>query len=281
VTGATSTTLRVTVLGCGSSPGVPRIGNDWGECDPKNPRNRRTRCSILVEQIATGGTTRVLVDTGPDMRQQLLAAGVNTLDGVVYTHSHADHTHGIDDLRTFWLNTRRLVDVYADAPTLARLNEAFGYCFATAPGGAYPPILKAHTVTAGHAFTIAGAGGAMTITPFRQIHGDIDTLGLRFGSSGIGALAYSCDVSALPEESLPALANLDVWIVDALRYTPHPSHFSLNEALDWIARVQPKRAVLTHMHIDLDYAAVKARVPAGVEPAYDGLTVELTGGLPG
>ncbi len=264
-------TLRVTILGCGSSPGVPRIGNDWGQCDPNEPKNRRLRCSILVEQIATGGaTTRVLVDTGPDMRQQLLAAGVNDLDGVVYTHSHADHTHGIDDLRAFWLNTRRLVDVYADAPTLTRLNEAFGYCFATAPGGSYPPILKAHTVAPGTAFTISGAGGPMTIMPFRQVHGDIDTLGLR-----VGTLAYSCDVSALPDEALPALAGLDVWIVDALRYTPHPSHFSLSEALDWIQRVKPRRAILTHMHIELDYATVTRRVPPGVEPAYDGLTIEL------
>ena len=265
-------TLRVSILGCGSSPGVPRIGNDWGTCDPNNPKNRRLRCSILLEQIAAdGGVTRVLVDTGPDIRQQLLAAGVNTLDGVIYTHSHADHTHGIDDLRSIWLNTHhRLVDVYADAATLTRLNEAFGYCFATTPGGSYPPILKAHTISAGAPFKIDGEGGAITITPFRQIHGDIDTLGLR-----IGALAYSCDVSGLPDESLPALAGLDVWIVDALRYTPHPSHFSLREALQWIDRLKPKRAVLTHMHIDLDYATVHAEVPAAVEPGYDGLRVEL------
>ena len=267
-----SATLRATILGCGSSPGVPRIGNDWGACDPNEPKNRRLRCSILLEQIGIGGgATRVVVDTGPDVRQQLLAAGVNTLDGVVYTHSHADHTHGIDDLRSIWLNTHhRLVDVYADTATFARLTEAFGYCFATAPGSSYPPILKAHTIAAGTPFTIDGAGGAMAITPFRQVHGDIDTLGLR-----VGALAYSCDVSALPNESLSALAGLDLWIVDALRTTPHPSHFSLSEALDWIERLQPRRAVLTHMHIDLDYATVHAAVPASVEPAYDGLQVEL------
>jgi phosphoribosyl 1,2-cyclic phosphate phosphodiesterase len=265
-----SATLRVTVLGCGSSPGVPRIGDDWGQCDPNEPRNRRLRCSILVEQIANGGVTRALVDTGPDVRTQLLAAHVGTVDGVIYTHGHADHTHGIDDLRSLWLNTRRLVDVYGDAATLARLREAFGYCFATAPGSSYPPILKAHTIAAGTAFTIDGAGGPLTVTPFRQVHGDIDTLGLR-----VGDLAYSCDVSALPDEALPALAGLDVWIVDALRHTPHPSHFSLSETLAWIDQLKPRRAVLTHMHIDLDYATVKHQVPAGVEPAYDGMTIEL------
>jgi phosphoribosyl 1,2-cyclic phosphate phosphodiesterase len=250
---------------------VPRIGNDWGACDPANPKNRRLRCSILLEQVATeGAVTRVLVDTGPDVRQQLLTAGVGAVDGVVYTHSHADHTHGIDDLRSLVLNTHRLVDIYADVPTLTRLDEAFGYCFKTAPGGSYPPILKAHTIAPGAPFTIGGAGGDMTITPFRQVHGDIETLGLR-----VGGLAYSCDVNALPDESLPALADLDLWIVDALRYTPHPSHFSLSEALDWIERLKPRRAVLTHMHIDLDYATLHAALPASVEPAYDGLSIEL------
>jgi phosphoribosyl 1,2-cyclic phosphate phosphodiesterase len=263
--------LRVTILGCGSSPGVPRIGSDWGACDPAEPKNRRLRCSILLERIAAdGGVTRVLVDTGPDIRAQLLAAGVGTLDGVVYTHSHADHTHGIDDLRSIVLNMHRLVNVYGDTATLARLNEAFGYCFQTAPGSSYPPILQAHTVTPGTPFAIDGAGGAITVTPFRQIHGDIETLGLR-----AGALAYSCDVSALPEASLPALADLDVWIVDALRYTPHPSHFSLSETLAWIDRLRPRHAVLTHMHLDLDYQTVRREVPATVEPAYDGLQMTL------
>ena len=263
--------LKVTVLGCGSSPGVPRIGNDWGACDPKEPRNRRLRCSILIERVENGGTTRVLVDTGPDIRAQLLAADVNFLDAVVYTHGHADHTHGIDDLRAFWQNTHRLVDVYADAPTMERLEQAFGYCFATAAGSSYPPILKHHPIAAGRPLTIDGAGGALTIMPFRQIHGDIDTLGLRVGGFG-----YSCDVSDLPKESLPTLAGLDVWIVDALRYKPHPSHFSVSEALGWIERVAPRRAILTHMHTDLDYATLAREVPQGVEPAYDGMQVELS-----
>lgn len=266
------TGLKVTILGCGSSPGVPRIGNDWGACDPNEPKNRRTRCSILIERADGGGVTRVLVDTGPDVRAQLLAAGVNSIDGVVYTHGHADHVHGIDDLRAFWQNTHRLVDVYADASTMARLMQAFGYCFATAPGSFYPPILKHHPIEAGRALTIDGPGGRIALMPFRQIHGDIETLGLR-----VGGLAYSCDVSDLPDEALTTLAGLDVWIVDALRYKPHPSHFSLDEAVAWIGRVKPRRAVLTHMHIDLDYATLRRDLPAGIEPAFDGMTLEVPG----
>lgn len=263
--------LRVTILGCGSSPGTPRVGNDWGACDPNEPRNRRTRCSILLEQISgNGGVTRVLVDTGPDVRAQLLTANVNSIDAVVYTHSHADHVHGIDDLRAFWQNTQRLVDIYADAETYSRLRQAFGYCFETAPGSSYPPILKRHAIAAGDPFAVNGAGGAMLVTPFSQTHGDIETLGLR-----IGDFAYSCDVSDLPSSAIDVLGNLKVWVVDALRYKPHPSHFSVDEALSWIRRIAPSRAVLTHMHIDLDYATLRRELPAGVEPAYDGMTLEI------
>ena len=262
--------LKITVLGCGSSPGTPRIGNDWGACDPNEPKNRRTRCAILIERIESAAITRVLVDTGPDIRTQLLAAGVNSIDGVVYTHSHADHAHGIDDLRAFWQNTKRLVDIYADEPTHQRLLHAFGYCFATAPGSFYPPILKHHPISAGRELTIKGAGGPLTLTPFRQLHGDAESLGLR-----VGPFAYSCDVSDLPEATMPTLAGLDVWIVDALRYQPHPSHFSVSDAVSWIGRVKPQRAILTHMHIDLNYATLQHDLPAGIEPAYDGMTIEL------
>jgi phosphoribosyl 1,2-cyclic phosphate phosphodiesterase len=265
-----SALLKVTVLGCGSSPGTPRIGNDWGACDPNEPKNRRTRCAILIERIDNEAVTRVLIDTGPDIRSQLLAAGVNSIDGVVYTHSHADHAHGIDDLRAFWQDTKRLVDVYADEPTHKRLLLAFGYCFATAPGSFYPPILKYHPISAGCELTIDGAGGRLALTPFRQIHGDTESLGLR-----VGTFAYSCDVSDLPEATLLTLAGLDVWIVDALRHHPHPSHFSVSEAVSWIERIKPRRAILTHMHIDLDYATLKHELPVGIEPAYDGMTVEL------
>ncbi len=266
-----SARLKATILGCGSSPGVPRIGNDWGACDPNEPRNRRTRCSLLLERYETGDTpTRVLVDTGPDMRTQLLAAQVDFIDAVIYTHSHADHTHGIDDLRAFWLSKRQLVPIYADEKTQAHLEGAFSYCFKTPPDSFYPPILKHHPIAADMPLTIDGAGGPLTLTPFRQIHGETDSMGLR-----IGALAYSCDVSDVPDASLPHLENLDVWIVDALRYSTHPSHFNVNEAIQWSKRFAVRRAVLTHMHIDLDYATLKRELPEGVEPAYDGMVIEL------
>jgi phosphoribosyl 1,2-cyclic phosphate phosphodiesterase len=263
--------LRATILGCGASPGVPRIGNDWGACDPNESRNRRTRCALLVERFdGQERPTRVLVDTGPDLRAQLLAANVDAIDGVVYTHAHADHLHGIDDLRAFWLNTRRLVDIYADDPTTERLIAAFRYCFETPPGAFYPPILKRHPMATDSPLTINGPGGPITLVPFAQRHGDIDSLGLR-----IGRLAYSCDVSGFPDESLPFVSDLDVWILDALRYDTHPSHLSVREALEWIDRMRPARAVLTHMHLDLDYRRLAAELPEGVEPAFDGMEIEF------
>ncbi len=265
------TKLVATILGCGSSPGVPRIGNDWGACDPKEPKNRRLRCSLLIEQTSDHGRkTVVLIDTGPDVRAQLLGANVNQLDAVLYTHAHADHSHGIDDLRVFWQNTKRRVDVFADAATLARFNEAFAYCFKTPAGSDYPPILEAHEVTPGIPFAIDGPGGSIDFLPYRQVHGDIHTLGYR-----VGNLAYSCDVSALPDETLTHLSGLDTWIVDALRYRPHPSHFSVRDTLAWIDRLKPRRAVLTHMHIDLDYQRLRRELPANVEPGYDGMIIEI------
>jgi phosphoribosyl 1,2-cyclic phosphate phosphodiesterase len=263
--------LRVTVLGCGSSPGVPRIGGDWGACDPDNPKNRRRRCSILVQKIyADDRVTNVLVDTSPDMREQVLDAGIKTLDGVLYTHAHADHIHGIDDLRAFWINSGERVDIYADEVTLKRLREAFGYCFEAPEGGFYPPILQAHELRPWEPVEIDGAGGALLSLPFNQRHGPINSLGFRFGS-----LAYSPDVSDLNPTAVEALQDLDVWIVDALRDKPHPSHFSLRESLEWIERINPKRAILTHMHVDLDYETLRRELPANVEPAYDGMVIEL------
>ncbi len=265
-----SATLTFRILGCASSPGVPRIGGDWGACDPANPRNRRRRASLLVTRQREGATgiTRVLIDTGPDMREQMLDAGVDWVDGVVYTHAHADHLHGIDDLRAFVLNRRRMIDIYADTATSERLHGAFGYCFETPPGSSYPPILREHRIVAGQAVTIDGEGGTITLMPFEQLHGEIMSLGFR-----IGSLAYSPDVSGLDDRALPHLADLDVWILDALRYKPHPSHFSVAESLDWIARMRPTRAILTHMHVDLDYARLAAELPAGVEPGWDGLEI--------
>jgi phosphoribosyl 1,2-cyclic phosphate phosphodiesterase len=260
--------LKLTILGCGTSGGVPRVGNHWGACDPANPRNRRRRCSLLVERKGAGGETAVLVDTSPDLRQQLLDAGAGWIDGVLYTHDHADHTHGIDDLRQVAFNGRRRVDVYYDEPTGRTLNARFGYCFTAPPGSDYPPILRAHDIAAGAPIKIGGAGGAIEALPFRQVHGTSESLGFRFGG-----IAYSPDVSDFPDESLAALENLDVWIIDALRPDPHPSHLSVAQALDWIARLKPKRAVLTHMHVDLDYATLARDLPDGVEPAYDGMVL--------
>ena len=264
--------LKFTILGCGTSGGVPRIGDHWGACDPGNPRNRRSRCSLLVQRAAGNGETAVLVDTSPDLRQQLLSVGIGWLDGVLYTHDHADHAHGIDDLRQVCFNGHRRVDVYYDEATGKLLRSRFQYCFETPPGSEYPAILNGHEIKPGEPVQVSGVGGAIEALPFRQLHGAGETLGFRSGG-----LAYSPDVSDIPEESLDALKDLDVWIVDALRYTPHPSHLSLEQALDWIARVKPKRAVLTHMHVDLDYATLAKELPSGVEPAYDGMVLTTEG----
>ncbi|MFD1332393.1 MBL fold metallo-hydrolase [Methylopila musalis] len=259
----------VTILGCGSSGGVPRVASGWGACDPANPKNRRRRCSILVEREGPAGVTRVLVDTGPDLREQLLGHGVDRLDGVLYTHEHADHTHGIDDLRPLAIDMRTRVDVWADARTSAFLHARFGYVFHTPPGSDYPPILTEHRLTVGEPATIEGQGGPVTAIPFDLRHGrETMALGFRFGG-----IAYTPDVSDIPLASQPLLEDLDVWIIDALRETPHSSHFTLAQALDWIARLRPKRAVLTNLHTDLDYDALQARLPKGVEAAYDGLRI--------
>lgn len=259
-------TLRLTILGCGSSGGVPRVGYGWGACDPSNPKNRRRRCSALVEQEVAGATTNVLIDTSPDLREQLLGAGVSRLDAVLFTHLHADHTHGIDDLRPLVIAMRRRIPVYADRVTSELLLMRFGYCFETPAGSGYPPILDAHRLDPDVPTSIPGHGEPMRVTPFRMVHGDIDALGFRFGN-----IAYAPDVSEMPEASITYLEGLDILILDALRYTPHPTHFCLSEALALIDRVRPKRAVLTNLHTDLDYEKLRRELPPNVEPAYDGL----------
>ncbi|SER31435.1 phosphoribosyl 1,2-cyclic phosphate phosphodiesterase [Faunimonas pinastri] len=265
-----SHSLKVTVLGCGSSPGVPRIGGDWGACDPENPKNRRRRCSILVQRGEAGATTDVLVDTSPDLREQSISASLARIDGVLYTHPHADHIHGIDDLRGFVLNMRQRVDIHANDLTMERLVEGFGYCFETPPGSDYPPILNAHRLVAGEPVSVVGPGGSVTALPIEQQHGRIKSLAFRFGRFG-----YSSDVSDLDERAAAELQGLDVWIVDALRYKPHPSHFSVDEALSWAERLKPKRTILTHMHVDLDYETLRRSLPEGVEPAYDGMSFDV------
>ena len=258
--------LLFTILGCGSSGGVPRLGGHWGDCDPENPKNTRRRCSLLIRRRDDGGETAVLIDASPDLRSQLLDAGIGRLDGVVFTHAHADHVHGLDDLRMIVFNMRQKLPVWADGPTQNDLLSRFGYAFVQPPNSAYPPILDLNAIEGD--VTIDGPGGPITLTPFEVEHGNIDALGFR-----IRDLAYLPDVSDIPDAAWPVLQGLDCWIVDALRRTPHPSHAHLARTLDWIARAAPRQAVLTNMHIDLDYATVAAETPAHVTPAYDGMTL--------
>jgi phosphoribosyl 1,2-cyclic phosphate phosphodiesterase len=260
--------LRFTILGCGSSGGVPRLGGHWGACDPANPRNTRRRCSMLVERFTGEALTRVLIDTTPDLRAQLLDAGVGTLDGVVYTHAHADHLHGIDDLRMIVFNTGRRLPVWADGPTEDSLVSRFGYAFVQPSGSPYEPICDLATIDG--PFEVPGPAGPIPFRPFRVNHGSIDALGFR-----IGSLAYLPDVKTIPETAFAELADLEVFILDGLRRTPHPTHTHLAQSLEWMARARPRRGVITNMHIDLDYATLQAELPAGIEPAYDGMQIEL------
>jgi phosphoribosyl 1,2-cyclic phosphate phosphodiesterase len=262
--------LRITLLGTASSAGVPRIGPVWGACDPANPKNRRRRCALLVERISANGRTTILVDTPADLREQLIDAQVGSLDGVLFTHDHADHTHGIDDLRGVFFNMRKRVRIWADPATRRALEARFDYCFAQPPGSLYPAILEPNVINAPQPFRIGGAGGSIDVRPYWQHHGDGKTLGFRFGN-----IAYSPDVSDIPDESLPCLEGLDLWIVDALRATPHPSHFSVKQAREWIHRLKVPRAVLTHMTVDLDYETLRRQLPANIEPGYDGMVLEV------
>lgn len=258
--------LRFTILGCGSSGGVPRLGGHWGECDPQNPKNMRRRCSMLIERIGERGTTRVLIDTSPDLRAQLLDAGIGELDAVAYTHSHADHVHGIDDLRMVVFNMRSRLPVWADGATQNDLLSRFGYAFVQPHGSPYPPILDLFTIDGD--FTVEGTGGAITLKPFEIEHGSIDALGFR-----VGPLAYLPDVSEMSDEGWDAIQGAECWVLDALRRTPHPSHAHLEKSLEWIARSNVPRAVLTNMHIDLDYETVAQETPDHITPAFDGMQI--------
>ena len=262
--------LTLTILGCGSSGGVPRPALGWGVCDPNNPKNRRRRCSLLIEKRGDAGTTTVLIDTAPDLREQLLDANVNHVDAVFLTHEHADQTHGMDDLRSVVLHMRRRIPTYFNQSTAKDIMARFSYCFISPEGSDYPPILTRHSIEAGDSQIILGKGGAVTLTAFLVQHGQIPALGYRIGNA-----AYTPDLNDIPRESWGALENLDLWIVDGLRYTQHSSHFSINDALSWIERFKPKRAVITNMHSDLDYEVLRLSLPQRVVPAYDGLQLPL------
>lgn len=260
--------LRATILGCGSSGGVPRIGNDWGACDPSNPKNRRSRCSMLLEKVDGGRVTRVLIDTAPDLRDQLLAARVGHLDGVVYTHAHADHVHGIDDLRMVVFNRGSRLPVWADAETADALTSRFAYAFVQPPHSAYPPILDLHDISG--PFAVDGPAGPLALEPVKVQHGRIHALGFR-----TCGLLYLPDVSAIPDEAWSRMMGLDILVLDALRYRPHPTHAHLAQSLEWIARAAPRQAVLTDLHNDFDHALLTAELPPHVIPAYDGMVLEL------
>ncbi|MBV8594577.1 MAG: MBL fold metallo-hydrolase [Caulobacteraceae bacterium] len=268
--------LEAVILGCGSSGGVPRADGAWGACDPNDPRNRRSRCSLMVRRVGKGppaGWTTLIVDAAPEFRLQTSSAGAGRLDALLVSHDHADQCHGIDDIRAFALRQGARIDCHMDPPTRAALERRFGYLFRGE--GYYPAIADARDMgPLGEAWSVEGPTGAIPVVAFDQDHGPMRSLGFRFGP-----LAYSSDVVGLPPSAFEALLGVEVWIVDALRDRPHPTHAHVDLALEWIARVKPRRAILTNMHIDLDYAELAARLPAGVEPAVDGLRfeVEMTG----
>ena len=268
-------TLEFTLLGCGSSGGVPRADGDWGVCDPTNPKNLRSRCSLLVRRLGQGPDqqTTAIVDTSPDLRLQTAMAGAKRMDAVLLTHDHADQTHGLDDVRAFFIHQRARIPCHMDAATDASMMRRFGYIFEGEAG--YPAICERRAIPDhGIAWTVDGPSGAIPVVTFDQDHGALRSVGYRFGG-----VAYSSDVVDLDEVAFAALANLDVWVVDALRYRPHPTHAHLERTLGWIERLKPRRAILTNLHIDLDYETLKAELPAGVEPGYDGLRFlhELSG----
>ncbi len=254
--------MKVTVLGCGPSWGVPALGPDWGRCDPADPRNRRRRCSLLIESRGSN----VLIDLAPELRQQLLDADIARVDAVLLTHAHADHLHGIDDLRMASPRERQEIPLFATPDTLAEVEQRFGYALRPVPPGrrVYRPALTPHQIVGG--FTAAG----LPVVPFAQSHGYGTTTGFR-----IGRLAYSTDVVELDEAAFAILAGIELWVVDCLRRTAHPTHSHHAKTLAWIGRVKPRRAVLTHMDQSLDYRELTAELPAGVEPGYDGLAIEL------
>lgn len=265
-----SPTLRITLLGTGPSGGVPRVTNDWGACDPSEPKNRRRRSAALVEQVsAQGGKTSVLIDAGPDCREQLLAADVQSLEAVVITHPHADHIFGLDDLRQLAMTLQHPVDVFMDSNTSETVHKGFHYCFKQAAGSSYPIFCVENRIEPPAAIVVDGPGGAIRLQPFEVVHGDINALGFR-----VNDIAYVPDMKRLlNEHSLSVLEDVRVLVVDALRRKSHPSHMDLDESLSFIAEIAPQRAVLTNMHSDLDYHTLCEELPPGVEPGFDGMVI--------
>ncbi len=272
--------MRVTVLGCGGAGGVPLVGGDWGACNPREPKNRRRRVSILIEDgpdlgSPGGNPTRLMVDTSPDLREQVLEAGVQRVDGIVFTHNHADHIHGIDDLRQFNRRQQAIIPAFTNAQTAESLRQRFGYVFGP-PGehngkpNYYKPCLSLTEIAAGDRFDVTGPGGPIEVQTFDQDHGFMRTLGLRFGD-----VAYSTDVVNMPEAGFEALAGVGLWIVDCFAREPHPTHVHLAKVLQWIERVQPDCAVLTHMGTAMDYGTLLRELPQGVVPGYDGMTIDV------
>lgn len=255
--------MKITILGCGSAPGVPSIAGGWGHCDPTNPKNRRRRASILVQD----GDTTVLIDASPDLREQLLDAGVKRLDAVLFTHGHADHIHGIDELREINRLMRAPIPIYGDPETLKVLETRFDYAFEGIPPGEvfFKPWLIANVIGT-EDFRI----GTLSIRAFPQSHGYSTTLGYR-----INDVAYSTDVLDFSDEIFPQLTGLSAWIVGALQEMPHPTHAHLDKVLGWIERVKPRRSVITHMSNAMDYETLRAKLPVGVTPAFDGLHFEV------
>ncbi len=268
--------LKITILGCGSSGGVPRIGGkdgkgNWGECDPLESKNKRGRCALLIEKKSIKGITRILVDAGPDMREQLLREGIGHVDAVLLTHEHADHSHGLDDLRMIALETKKPVPVYFSRFAQDIFLERFKYCFFQAQGSIYPPILTYHIISPNESFTIMGEGGDIDVLPLHVHHGKIDALGFRFNN-----LAYIPDMHDMPKQTIEHMHNLEYWIIDALRYQKHIAHLNFEKALEWLDAIKPRWGVLTNMHIDLDYQTLRRSLPKNVVPAYDGMVIEIT-----
>lgn len=270
--------LRAIILGCGSSGGVPRIGGDWGTCDPANPKNKRSRSSLYVEywdseeMPSPENRTAIVVDTSPDLREQFLAADIKRLDAVVFTHEHADQSHGIDDLRAIAYRMQTQIPTYMDQNTKANVYTRFEYCFEKPEGRVHPPILDLQPLMkSGDRVEIDGPGGVLKFDVLEVSHGPTSSLGFVFDNQ----LGYAPDVWEVPDKAIDALADVDTFIVDSLRYNAHPTHANTDKSLSWLARARARRGVLTNLHIDMDYETLREELPPLTVPAYDGMEIRL------